>query len=171
MEARKGTRKSNNITATPTRTMPTTSVPQQGEREQDGPKKLRSAMKKDLTNFFGQGKIAPGPTTAGNPIETVIQRRISKVGTTTGKGDSRAGVGGQTDDTNYWRTPLAKKKRDKSNTKTRGVEVEEGQSTKKPRSDNKQSAGEQGNRTGRAHSGSRINECLVEEEKPKNQNK
>jgi hypothetical protein len=96
MEAGKGTRKSDDITATPTRTTPTTSVPQKGEREQDGAKKLRSAMKKDLTNFFGRGKRASGPTTAGNPIETVIQRRsISKVGTTTGKGDSGAGVGGR----------------------------------------------------------------------------
>jgi hypothetical protein len=94
MEAGKGTRKSNDITATPTRTTPTTSVPQQGERKQDVPKKLRSAMKKDLTGFFGQGKRAPGPTTAGNPIETVIQRRILKVGTTTGKGDSGAGARG-----------------------------------------------------------------------------
>ena len=94
MEAGKSTRKSNDITATPTRTTPATSVPQQGEREQNVPKKLRSAMKKDLTDFFGQGKRAPGPTTAGNPIETVIQRRILKVGTTTGKGDSGAGVRG-----------------------------------------------------------------------------
>jgi hypothetical protein len=88
METGKGTRKSNDITATPTRTMPTTNVPQQGEHKQDVPKKLRSAMKKDLTDFFSQGKRAPGPTTAGNPIETVIQRRISKEGTATGKGDS-----------------------------------------------------------------------------------
>ena len=150
MEAGKGTRKSNDITTTPTRTMPTASVPQQGEREQDGPKKLRSAMKKDLTNFFGQGKRAPGPTTAGNPIETVIQRRISKVGTTTGKGDSGAGVGGQTDNNNSWRTPVVKKKRDKSNTKPRGMEVEEGQNTKKPRSDDEQSAGEQSKGTEQA---------------------
>ncbi len=108
---------------------------------QDVPKKLRPAMKKDLTDFFGQAKRAPGPTTAGNPIETVIQCRVSKVGTTTGKGDSRAGVGGQTDDNNSWCTPLAKKKRDKSNIKPWGVEVEEGQNTKKSRSDDKQSAG------------------------------
>jgi hypothetical protein len=100
MEPGKGTRKNNDITATPTRTTPTTSVPQQGEHKQDGAKKLRSAMKKDLTDFFGRGKRARGPTTAGNPIESVIQCRISKVGTTTGKGDSGAGVGGQTDDTN-----------------------------------------------------------------------
>jgi hypothetical protein len=150
MEAGKGTRKSNDITATPTRTTPTTSVPQQGEREQDVPKKLRSAMKKALTDFFGQGKRAPGPTTAGNPIDTVIQRHISTIGTTTGKGDSGAVVGGQTDDTNNWRTPLAKKKQDKRNTKTRGAEVEEGQTTKKPRSDNEQYAGEQSKGTEQA---------------------
>jgi hypothetical protein len=88
MEVGKGTRKSNNITATPTRTAPTTSKTQQREHEQDVPKKLRSAMKKDLTDFFGQGKRAPGPTTAGNQIDTVIQCRVLKVGTLTGEGDS-----------------------------------------------------------------------------------
>jgi hypothetical protein len=69
MEAVKGTHKSNDITATPTRTTPATSIPQQGEHKQDMPKKLRLAMKKDLTDFFGQGKKAPGPTTAGNPMK------------------------------------------------------------------------------------------------------
>jgi hypothetical protein len=94
MEAGKDTRKSNDITATPTRTAPTTSKTQQRERKQDVPKKLRLAMKKDLTDFFSHGKIAPGPTTAGNPIDTVIQHRVLKVGTLTGKGDSGAGAGG-----------------------------------------------------------------------------
>jgi hypothetical protein len=76
MEARKGTRKSDDITATPTRTAPATSKTQQRECKQDVPKKPRLAMKKDLTDFFGQGKRAPSPTTAGNPIDTVIQHRI-----------------------------------------------------------------------------------------------
>ncbi len=93
MEAGKAC-KSGDITATPSRTAPTTRKTQQREREQDVPKKLRSAMKKELTDFFSQGKRAPGPTTAGNPIDTVIQRRVLKVGTPMGKGDSRAGSGG-----------------------------------------------------------------------------
>ena len=76
MEAGKGTRKSDDITATPTRTAPATSKTQQRECKQDVPKKPRLAIKKDLTDFFGQGKRAPSPTTAGNPIDTVIQHRI-----------------------------------------------------------------------------------------------
>ena len=109
MEDRKGTRKSNNITATLTREAPTTSKKQQSEREQEVPKKLRLAMKKDLTDFFGQGKKrAPGPTTEGNLIETVIQHRILQVGTPTGKGDSGAGARGKKDNYNSWRTPLVK---------------------------------------------------------------
>ena len=142
MEAGKAC-KSGDITATPSRTAPTTRKTQQREREQDVPKKLRSAMKKELTDFFSQGKRAPGPTTAGNPIDTVIQHCVLKVGTPTGEGDSRAGAGGQKDDNNSWCTPLVKKKRDKSNTKPRGVEGKEGQNTKKPRSDDEQSAGKQ----------------------------
>ena len=150
MEAGKGTRKSDNITAIPTRTASTTSKTQQRECEQDVPKKLRSAMKKDLTEFFAQGKRALGPTTAGKPIDTVIQRRVLKVGTPAGKGDSRAGVGGQTDNNNSWCTPLVKKKRDKSNTKPQGTEGKEGQNTKKPRSDDEQSVGKQSKGTEQA---------------------
>jgi len=115
MEDGKGACKSDNITSTSIRKALTTSGKQQSEREQELPKKLRSAMKKDLTAFFGKGKRSPGPTTAGNPIETVIQRRELQVGTPTGKGDSGAGAGGKKDDNNSWRTPLVKKKRDKSN--------------------------------------------------------
>jgi hypothetical protein len=37
-----------------------------------------------------------------------------QIGTPTGKGDSGAGAGGKKDDNNSWRTPLVKKKRDKS---------------------------------------------------------
>ena len=115
MEDGKGARKSDNITATPIRKMLPTRGKQQSECEQELPKKPRSAMKKDLTAFFGEGKRSPGPTTAGNPIETVIQHRELQVGTPTGKGDSGAGAGGKKDDNNSWRTPLIKKKRDKSN--------------------------------------------------------
>ena len=103
------------------------------------PKKSRSAMKKDLTAFFGKGKRSPGPTTAGNPIETVIQCRELQRGTPTGKKDSGAGAGGKKDDNNGWRTPLVKKKRDKIKSTPQDAENEEEQTTKKPRSDDEES--------------------------------
>jgi len=103
------------------------------------PKKPRLAMNKNLTAFFGEGKRSPRPTTAGNPIKTVIQRRKLQRGTPTGKGDSGAGAGGKKDDNNSWRTPLVKKKRAKSNVTPQGAEGEEGQNTKKPRSDDEES--------------------------------
>jgi len=106
MEDGKGACKSDDITATPIREARTTSEKQQSEREQELPKKPRSAMKKDLTAYFGKGKRSPGPATAGNPIETVIQRCELQVGTPTGMGDSGAGAGGKKDDNNSWRTPL-----------------------------------------------------------------
>jgi len=71
-------------------------------------------------------------------------------GTPTGKGDSGAGAGGKKDDNNSWRTPLVKKKRDKSNTTPQDAEGEEGQNNKKPRSGNKESAGEQSKGTEQA---------------------
>jgi hypothetical protein len=49
MEDRKGASKSNDITATPIRKAIPTSGKQQSEREQEMPKKPRSALKKDLT--------------------------------------------------------------------------------------------------------------------------
>jgi hypothetical protein len=53
MEDRKGAHKSDDITATLIRkALPTTGI-QQSEREQELPKKPRSAMKKDLTAYFG----------------------------------------------------------------------------------------------------------------------
>ena len=142
MEDGKGARKSDDITATPIRKALPTSGKQQSEREQEMPKKPRLAMKKDLTAYFGKGKRLPGPTTAGNPIETVIQRHELQTGTTTGKGDSGTEAGGNTDDNNSWRTPIAKKKRDKSKATPQDAEEEEGQHNKNPRSDNKESAGE-----------------------------
>ena len=110
MEDGKGACKSDDITATPIKEARITSGKQQSEREQELPKKLRSAMKTDLTAFFGEGKRSPGPTTADNPIKTVIQCRELQRGTPTGKRDSGAGVGGKKDDSNGWRTPLVKKK-------------------------------------------------------------
>jgi hypothetical protein len=100
MEDGKGARKSDDITATPIRKALPTSGNQHSAREQGLPKKPRSALKKDLTAYFGDGKRSPVPTTAGNPIETVIQRRELQTGTPTGKGGSETGAGGKTDDNN-----------------------------------------------------------------------
>jgi hypothetical protein len=150
MEDGKGTRKSEDITATPTREAPTKNKKQQSKRKQEVPKKLQSATKKNLTDFFGHGKRAPGPTTEGNPINTVLQRRILQVGTPMGKGDSEARAGGKKGDNNSWRTPFVKKKRFKSNTTPQGAEGKKGQNNKKPQSDDKQSVGEQSKGTERA---------------------
>ena len=81
MEDGKGARKSNNITATPIRKTLPTSGKQQSKCEQELPKKPRLAMNKNLTAFFGEGKRSPRPTTAGNPIKTVIQCRKLQRGT------------------------------------------------------------------------------------------
>jgi hypothetical protein len=107
-------------------------------------------LKKDLTAYFGDGKRSPVPTTAGNPIEMVIQCRELQTGTPMGKGDSGTGAGGKTDDNNSWRTPIVKKKRDKSKATPQDAEDEEGQHNKKPRSDNEESAGEQSKGTEQA---------------------
>ena len=64
MEEGKGARKSDDITATPIRKALPKSGNQQSEREQVLPKKPRSALKKDLTGYFGDGKRSPAPTTA-----------------------------------------------------------------------------------------------------------
>jgi len=130
MDEGKGARKSNSITETLTRN----ELP--SEREQVLPKKPRSAKKKDLIAYFGDGRRTPAPSTEGSPIETVMQRReYSPVG----KGDRGTGAGGKMVDNNSWRTPTVKKKRDKSKSTPQDVEDEEGQSTKKPRSDDKES--------------------------------
>ncbi len=143
MEDGKGTCKSGNITATPIRKALPTSGKQQSKRKQELPKKPRLAMKKDLTAYFGKGKRSPGPTTAGNPIETVIQRRKLQTGTPTGKGDSAAGAGGKKDDNNSWRTPFFEEEEGQEQSTPQGAEDEEGQNNKKPRSDDEESAGEQ----------------------------
>lgn len=56
-----------------------------------------------------------------------------------GKGDSGTGAGGKTVNNNSWRTPTVKKKRDKSKSTHQDAEDEEGQTTKKPRSDDEES--------------------------------
>ncbi len=164
MEEGKGARKSDDITATPIRK----ALPQQSEREQVLPKKPRSALKKNLTAYFGDGKRSPVPTTTGNPIDTVIQRRESQPGTPKGKGGSKTEAGGKSDDANSWCTPIAKKKRDKSKATSQDTEDEGGQHNKKTKIRRRRLRGrtKQRNRTGRAHSGSQINEYLAEKEEP-----
>ena len=63
-----------------------------------------------------------------------------QTGTPTGKGDSGTGAGGKMGDNNIWRTPITKKKRDKSKATPQDAEDEEGQQNKKPRSDDDKSA-------------------------------
>jgi hypothetical protein len=131
MEDGKGARKSDDITATPIRKALPTCGNQQSKREQVLPKKPRSALKKDLTAYFGDGKRSPAPTTAGNPIKTVIQCREFQTGTPTGKGDSGTGAGGKTGNISSWSTPIVKKKRVKSKATPQDAEDKEGQHNKK----------------------------------------
>ena len=65
---------------------------QSSKRLQVLPKKPRSAMKKDLIAFFGDGRRTPAPSTEGSPIETVMQRQDYSPA---GKGDSGTGAGGE----------------------------------------------------------------------------
>jgi hypothetical protein len=102
-------------------------------------KKPQSTMKKGLENYFGQGKRSPLPSTAGNPIATVLQRREVQGSTPTGKGDSGAGAEGKKGNTDSWHTPIAKKG-DKNKNSPQGVSNKDGQNNKKTRSDDKESA-------------------------------
>jgi hypothetical protein len=138
-EGGRGTRKSDDILATLVRTAVTHFNKQQSKREQDAPKKLQSAMKRDLKNYFGPGKRSPIPSTAGNPITMVVQRREEQGRPPTGKGGNTAGVVGD-GDTNptRWLTLI---------TKTGGKSIQskstkDGQN-KKPRSDDEELGGEE----------------------------
>jgi hypothetical protein len=138
----KGARKSNDITATPMRMTVTPNKKQQHEREQVAPKKLRTAMKKSLKDYFGKGKRAPVPLTKGNPITAVVQRR-------TECGDTQQGTGGDgngsfcakpdghgVSDNNKWSIPNTKK----GNKSHRSASNDDGQN-KKARSDDNNSEG------------------------------
>ena len=130
MDEGKGARKSDFIMKTPTRNE------QPSKHEQVLPKKPRSAIKKDLIAFWGDGRRTPAPSTEGSPIETVKQRQEYSPA---GKGDSGNGAGGKTVDNNSWRTPIVKKKRDKIKSTPQDAENEEEQTTKKLRSDDEES--------------------------------
>ncbi len=144
LEGGKGARKSNDITATPMRMTVTPNEKQQHEREQFAPKKLRTAMKKGIEDYFGKGKRAPVPSTEENPISAVVQRR-------TERGDTQQGMGGNGDgsfrtkpdghgvsNNNKWSTPNTKK----GNESCRSVGNNDSQN-KKARSNNNNSEGEE----------------------------
>jgi hypothetical protein len=143
-EGGKGTRKSNDIMATPMRMTVTPNKKQQRERKQDAPKKSQMAMKKGLEDYFGKGKRAPVPSTKGNPISVVVQRR-------TERGDTQQGTGGKGDgsfrakpdghgvsNNNKWSTPNTKK----GNKSRRSASNDDGQN-KKARSDDNDSEGKE----------------------------
>jgi hypothetical protein len=143
-EGGKGVHKSNDITATPMRMTVTPSKKQQSKREQVAPKKLQTAMKKCLEDYFGKGKRAPVPSTEGNLISAVVQRR-------TKRGDTQQGMGGDCNgsfrtkpdghgvsDNNKWSTPNTKKE----NKSPQSAGNNDGQN-KKARSDDNNSEGEE----------------------------
>jgi hypothetical protein len=67
--------KSDEITTTPARTQRTTTViPTMWEQEQSAPKKTRSARKKDLLAFFGEGARVLPPSMEGTPIDAAKTR-------------------------------------------------------------------------------------------------
>ncbi len=51
---------------------------QNREREQDPPKKSRGDIKKEIKDYFGEGKRVFTPSTEGDPVTTVVQRRKSR---------------------------------------------------------------------------------------------
>ncbi len=75
MERGKATCKSNNIINTPARATVTPNGKQHRERKQDNPKKYRGDIKKGIKVYFGKGKRVSAPSTEGNPVTTVVQRR------------------------------------------------------------------------------------------------
>ncbi len=84
-------RKSNNITMTLERTQRITDlISTTGEQKQSAPKKTRSARKKDLLAFFGEGARVQPPSTDGTLIEAAKMRRSpgSGISGTTKKQDN-----------------------------------------------------------------------------------
>ncbi len=76
-ERGKDAHKSNDITATPMRVEVTPNGKQSRECQQEPPKKSRGDVKKGLKDYFGVGKRIPAPSTEGDPVTTVVQRRDS----------------------------------------------------------------------------------------------
>jgi hypothetical protein len=79
MQAGKGkaARKSNEITATPTRGPSAEVTPRLkvNKREQAQAKKIKQARKKGLEDFFGQGPCVPALSWEGAPIDAVVGQR------------------------------------------------------------------------------------------------
>ncbi len=73
----KAARKSNIITDTPARAKVTPNGKQNRERKQDPPKKSRGDIKKGIKDYFGEGKRVSAPSTEGDQVTTVVQRRKS----------------------------------------------------------------------------------------------
>jgi hypothetical protein len=72
----KSARKSDDITMTPAQTQSIIkSTPNTGEQEQSALKKTRSARKKDLLAFFGEGARVQPPSTDGTPIEAAKNKK------------------------------------------------------------------------------------------------
>ncbi len=72
----KSARKNDNITMMPAQAQRNImSTPKTGEQEQSAPKKTRSARKKDLLAFFGEGARVQPPSTDGTPIDAAKMRR------------------------------------------------------------------------------------------------
>jgi hypothetical protein len=70
--------KSYDITATAMRVEVTPNGKQSREHQQEPPKKSRGDAKKRLKDYFGVGKRIPVPSTEGDPVTTVVQRRDSR---------------------------------------------------------------------------------------------
>ncbi len=85
-ERGKASRKSEDITDTPARAKVTPNGKQNRECEQNPPKKSRGDIKKGIKDYFSEGKRVSAPSTEGDPVTTVVQRRKSR-----GAKSSRAG--------------------------------------------------------------------------------
>jgi hypothetical protein len=74
----KGARKSAGITATPMRAEETPNGKQGREHKQEAPKKSWGIVKKGLDDYFGKGKRIPAPSTKGDLVTMVVQRRDTR---------------------------------------------------------------------------------------------
>jgi hypothetical protein len=77
--------KSNDITMTPARATKDITAPKTEEREQSTAKKSRSARKKDLLSFFGEGAQMPPSSKEGTPVDAVKMQRTPGSGAISSK--------------------------------------------------------------------------------------
>jgi hypothetical protein len=78
MERGKAAHKSDDNTDTPARAKVTPNEKQNRECKQDTNKKSRGEIKKGVKDYFGKGKRVTAPSTEGNPVTTVVQRRENR---------------------------------------------------------------------------------------------